>query len=278
MNATAKEVDQAIEEREFSSSASVQYQYWLTQLCDTFIENTKFIFQSDVPEEHQEAAKQTLYTALEGGLLLLHPIMPFVTEHLWQKLPRRSGDTTKSIMVAPYPQYNPAFDSPEAAAEYEFIMAISQGVRSLLAQYGFKTPGDLFIQTTDQRSYETAQRELTSIKSLGGKYVGSVEVLGPDNKNAPRGCAVYAVSAEAAVYLRIAGLVDLGKEREKAEVQLAEAKEKIKKSERIMSAKGWEKVKTEAREAEEKKLRDAESEVARFEEVLKDLERLRLES
>ena len=265
-----------MEEREFSTTASAQYQYWLTQLCDTFIENTKFIFQEGVPEEQQAAAKQTLYTALEGGLLLLHPIMPFVTEHLWQKLPRRSGDTTKSIMVASYPQYNANFDNPKAAAEYEFIMAISQGVRSLLAQYGFKTPGDLFIQTTDPKSYDTAQRELTSIKSLGGKYVGNIEVLGPDNKNAPRGCAVYAVSAEAAVYLKIAGLVDLGKEREKAETQLVEAKEKIKKSEKIMTAKGWEKSSTQAKETEEKKLKDAESEVSRFEEVLKDLERLKM--
>jgi len=268
-----------MEEREFSTTASAQYQYWLTQLCDTFIENTKFIFQEGVPEEQQAAAKQTLYTALEGGLLLLHPIMPFVTEHLWQKLPRRSGDTTKSIMIAPYPQYKPDFDNPKAAADYEFIMAISQGVRTLLAQYGFnKSPGDLFVQTTDQKSYDTAQRDLTSIKSLGGKNVGAVEILGPDNKEAPRGCAVYAVSAEAAVYLRIAGMVDLGREKDKAETQLAEAREKITKSEKIMAAKGWEKSSTQAKETEEKKLKDAESEVSRFEEVLKDLERLELES
>jgi valyl-tRNA synthetase len=54
-------------------------------------------------EGKKKLAQEALYTALEGGLRLLHPMMPFVTEELWQRLPRRSTDSVPSIMLAPYP-------------------------------------------------------------------------------------------------------------------------------------------------------------------------------
>jgi valyl-tRNA synthetase len=57
------------------------------------------------PAPTRKSAKQTLYTCLDYGLRLLHPIMPFVTEELWQRLPRRPNDLTPSIMLAPYPEF-----------------------------------------------------------------------------------------------------------------------------------------------------------------------------
>ena len=53
--------------------------------------------------ETRKSAQQTLYTCLDYGLRLLHPFMPFVTEELWQRLPRRPNDLTPSIMVSSYP-------------------------------------------------------------------------------------------------------------------------------------------------------------------------------
>lgn len=276
LNATATEVNSAIDAREFNTAASSLYQFLLTSLCDTFIENTKSIFQEGVAQAEQESAKQTLYTALEGGLLLLHPIMPFITEHLWQKLPRRTGDKTPSIMIANYPQADSSLEYLKEAAKYEFVMDVSKGIRSMLAQYEFKEKtNEIFVQTYSDAAFQTANTEETSIKSLGGKYVGGIEILKPGART-PEGCAVYAVSAEAAVYLRILGKVDLGKEKQKAEASLAEATSKVEKSEKIMGAEGFKKVKRETREKEERNLRDAESEVSRFKEVLKDLERIGL--
>jgi valyl-tRNA synthetase len=281
LNSTTKEVNDMIDAREFSSAAGFLYQYWLNQLCDTFIENSKFILQDDAPKLDQASAKQTLYTALEGGLLLLHPIMPFVTEHLWQKLPRRRGDQTPSIMIARYPQFSDTLDNPSAAAKYEFIMALSAGIRSLLSQYGFKEPGELFIQTYSPSAFDTASAEQTSIKSLGGKYAGSIEImpltLSSKATSPPAGCTVSPVGADAAVYLKIVGKVDLKREKERAEQSLAEASAKVEKSRKIMAAEGWGKVKSETREKEEKNCRDAEAEVRRFEEVGRELERLGLE-
>ena len=59
----------------------------------------------------QESAKQTLYTALEGGLTMIHPFMPFLTEELWQRLPRRPDDTYPSLVLATYPQHKAELDN-----------------------------------------------------------------------------------------------------------------------------------------------------------------------
>jgi valyl-tRNA synthetase len=78
----SKEINERLAEREFSSATQVCYRYFLNHLCDVFIENSKTILE-DASAEQKEGIKQTLYTALEGGLLLLHPFMPFLTEELF---------------------------------------------------------------------------------------------------------------------------------------------------------------------------------------------------
>jgi len=63
----------------------------------------KPLTDASVPLKARRSAQQTLYTCLDHGLRLLHPFMPFVTEELWQRLPRRPNDSTPSIMVSSYP-------------------------------------------------------------------------------------------------------------------------------------------------------------------------------
>ncbi|KIW23474.1 valine-tRNA ligase [Cladophialophora immunda] len=278
LNTAAQEVNNAIEGREFSVAAGTLYQYWFTQLCDTFIENSKYILTPEAPEDERKSAQQTLYTALEGGLLLMHPLMPFLTEHLWQKLPRRKGDTTESIMIAKYPEFNEKLDAPQEAQKYEFIMDIASGIRSLLSQYAFKEPGDLIIQTYSDSAFKTVSEEQTSIKSLGGKYAGKIEVLPPaTNSLPPAGCALQSINADAAVYLKIAGRIDVAEELKKRQKSIEDAQARAEKSKKIMSGAGWEKASKDTKRKEEEKLQDAESEVKRLEEAIKDLERLKLE-
>lgn len=68
---------------------------------------------------------QTLYSALEGALVLSHPFLPFISEELWQRLPRRPDDKTKSIMVARYPEWDPRFENAEAEATYDVVLGCS---------------------------------------------------------------------------------------------------------------------------------------------------------
>ena len=140
MTHTAKRMNETIAEREFMRSTNAIYQYWYGILCDVFIENSKAIIQ-DGTEKEQRSAMETLYTALESGLTMMHPFMPFLTEELWQRLPRRPGDTTPSIVVARYPVFDPALDDPQAADAYELVMDCAKNTRSLMSEYSLKDKG-----------------------------------------------------------------------------------------------------------------------------------------
>lgn len=153
MTTAAKEVNQALAEREFMKSTSIIYAYWYNHLCDVYIENSKAILQDGTPEE-KRSALDTLYTALEGALTMIHPYMPYLTEELWQRLPRRPEDKTPSIVVAKYPVYDPTMDDPKSEEAYELVLGISRGIRSLMAEYSLKDQGTgMFITAIESTSY-----------------------------------------------------------------------------------------------------------------------------
>lgn len=137
MNAATRDINAALADREFSKATIIVYRYWYGELCDVFIENSKAIIR-DGTEEERQSALQTLYTALEAALTLIHPFMPFITEEMWQRMPRRPGDSTKSIMVAAYPTYNEALDDPASEAAYELVLECTKAARSLMAEYSIK--------------------------------------------------------------------------------------------------------------------------------------------
>ena len=141
----ARDINRALTNREFSQATSIAYQYWYSHLCDVYIENSKSIIQDGTADE-QRSAKETLYTALEGGLTMIHPFMPFLTEEMWQRLPRRPDDSTPSIVKAKYPVYDAKFDDAASEEAYELLLAISKGVRSLMADYSIKDEGKRGLQ------------------------------------------------------------------------------------------------------------------------------------
>jgi valyl-tRNA synthetase len=137
MNSATRDVNAAIADREFSKATIIVYRYWYSELCDVFIENSKAIIR-DGTEEERQSALQTLYTALESALTLIHPFMPFISEEMWQRMPRRPNDSTKSIMVASYPEYSKTLDDPASEAAYELVLECTKAARSLMAEYSIK--------------------------------------------------------------------------------------------------------------------------------------------
>jgi valyl-tRNA synthetase len=133
----AKDINKALEDREFMRSTAIVYSYWYNHLCDVYIENSKAIISDGTAEEKQSAI-DTLYTAIEGALTMIHPFMPFITEELWQRLPRRPEDSTPSIVKAAYPTYDAEMDDPASEEAYELVLGISKGIRSLMAEYSLK--------------------------------------------------------------------------------------------------------------------------------------------
>lgn len=201
--------------------------------------------------------------------------MPFLTEELWQRLPRRPNDTTPSIVLASYPQYDAALSDPTSEAAYELVLGCSKGIRSLLSEYSIKEDGRAFVLALDDTSFATASEQQAAIKALSGKSVTDLTILKPNDAK-PEGCAVFPVSANAAVYVHVKGRVDIDKEIEKASTKRDKASQTVVKQRKIVES-----VKEVASkavvEAEEQKLRDAEAEVQALQEAIEQFRVLKLE-
>ncbi|KAL2147537.1 hypothetical protein VTI28DRAFT_8792 [Corynascus sepedonium] len=200
LNAAARAINESLDKREFSRSSQAVYRYWYDDVCDVFIENSKAVLQ-DGSDEAKASTIDTLYSALEGGLTLVHPFMPFLSEELWQRLPRRQGDSTPSIVKARYPEYKAALDDADSAAKYELVISCAKGLRSLMAELGIKRNGEGSVACRDLTVLGLLQAEIRQIKSLVGKSMVSVVVLG-EGESASPGCAALPVSSTTTVYLK----------------------------------------------------------------------------
>ncbi|KAM3530681.1 hypothetical protein MY4038_004775 [Beauveria bassiana] len=276
MNQAAKEVNVAIAEREFSKSTAIVYKYWYSELCDVYIENSKSIIRDGTPEE-RDSAIQTLYTALEAALTMIHPFMPFISEEMWQRMPRRPSDETKSIMIAKYPVYSATLDDPQSETAYELVLDCVKAARSLTSEYAIKENADVIIQTFTDAAEETCTKELVSITSLAGKAVNKIKMIGA-NAPRPAGCVAYPVSTAATVFLQVKGRVDMDAEIAKAQKRRDKATQSIQRQEKLLADPVYLQKASEAvRDADEKKLADAKQELASFEATIMQFVQLKLE-
>nr|OQO28449.1 hypothetical protein B0A51_02998 [Rachicladosporium sp. CCFEE 5018] len=273
MNTATKSVNEALEKREFARATQALHQYWLYELCDVYIENSKSIIK-DGNEEEKRSAIDTLYTSLETALTLMHPFMPFLTEELWQRLPRRPEDKTKSIVIAKFPQYSAALDDPESERIYDLVLGCSKGIRSLLQELGVKEDGAAFILPLTDSAHATAKAETVSIRSLAGKALSTLTVLSP-SASPPRNTSVYPVDSSVAVLLQLPDGLEASKILEKVKGKLEKSEEAVARQEKAIKTIGGEAGK-EVKEREEARLKDLEMERKLFGECLERLGELKL--
>lgn len=146
LNETAKEVSDLLAARNFMSAVNSAYSFWLYDLCDVYIEAIKPVTDpSSTDEKAKTSAQNTLYTCLDEGLKLLHPFMPYVTEELWQRLPRRPDEKQETISLTSYPIIQEERDNTEAHQAFDQVFATVKAVRGLATQYGLtsKIQGEL---------------------------------------------------------------------------------------------------------------------------------------
>lgn len=277
MNTATKQINEALEEREFAKATQTVYRYLYDELFDIYVENSKTIISSGTADEARSAT-DTLYTAFECGLRLLSPFMPFLTEELWQRLPRRPGETTSSITIVEYPQFEPTFKDRKSEVAYELVLGCSKGIRSLLAEYFVKENGVIYIAPLHQTSYEIVAAQLSAIESLGSKAPLRINILKPGDTPSAS-CAVFPVSADVNVYLDIKNHVhDAGEEVKKLKAKVNEAsKAQIEldaTKEELGKAQGQDV--HEAVQAAEKRQQDIEARLRALQETLAMFEKMML--
>jgi valyl-tRNA synthetase len=230
---------------------------------------------SDGTAEERDSALTTLYNVLESSLRLMHPFLPFITEELWQRLPRRPNDTTPSITIAAYPSYIVELQSPGSEEAYDLVLGTAKAIRSLLAEYKIDK-GKLIVQPLNHSAEGTITEELLSIKSLSGKNWTSIDIIS-SSAAPPTGSAVFAVSTDAAVFLKLEGDINIDDEIKKAQQKLKKAADGVTKQRKLVEAEDFkEKVSSAVREEEHKKLAEFEAQQRNYEKTIQQFETMKL--
>jgi len=230
-------------------------------------------------EAAKAVTRSTLYTCLDVGLRLLHPLMPFVSEELYQRLPRRNDDSAPSLCVTAYPlpeQFEGLRDE-QLESNVTFTYECIKSVRSMKATYQLpnKTQVDVWLKCSDA----SVQTKLSGFSEFITKMINAnkLEITTSDDV-IPRDCAISTVGSEAEVHLLLKGIINVEKELASLKTkksQLSEKKTKLEES--INKPDYMKKVPESVREDNSTKLTDITKEQTRLESAIEKLEAMQLE-
>jgi len=270
----------------FGDAQGAAYSFWIDDLCDVYLELIKPVVY-DTSEENKDqrwAAQATLWVSIECGLRLLHPMIPFVTEELWQRLPGRGtlgNDESESIMVAPYPECNgeekeDASNHRNVAVEEGMatVMKIVKACRSLRASYRIlnKTLTTFYVEVAPSIE-EAVRAQCDDIRTLGR---GETVLINADPASVPESVGIDVVDEFTTVKMDIKGLVDYDVEIKKLEKNLGKTLPLLKNLERKMGADGYGKnVKEELKKRDGEKLEGLKKKVGDIEEAVGKFRRLK---
>ncbi|XP_072317796.1 valine--tRNA ligase [Eucyclogobius newberryi] len=265
--------DEGFRAYDFPAITTAIYNFWLYELCDVYLESVKPVFSSG--EDGARVCRQTLYTCLEVALRLLAPVMPFVTEELYQRLPRRRPQRDPpSICVSAYPDSHEfCWHSEEIDREMEFVMTVVRTVRSLRADYNLtKTRADCFLQCIDSSTVALVEKYSLQIQTLSySREVVPVAAAQP----VPDGCAVAIASDRCTVNLVLKGLIDVEKEVAKLMTKKAELEKQMEKvNEKMAKSDYGDKVPLKVREQDAEKLRQSRAELEKVKEAVDNFRKM----
>jgi valyl-tRNA synthetase len=132
LQTTIVAVNDAIGGYRFDHAAQAIYEFTWSAFCDWYLELCKPVLTDDnASPAAKRGTRRTLVRTLETLLRLAHPIMPFITEEIWQKVAPLAGIEGATIMLQPYPAADPSLADPQAVAEMEWVMQLVLGVRRI---------------------------------------------------------------------------------------------------------------------------------------------------
>jgi len=221
-NAT-REVTRHLEAFRLHEAADTLYHFFWGELADWYVELVKPRLAGEAGEASREAARATLVEVLDRAFRLMHPVMPFVTEALWLRLPVPQGrEREESLVVARWPEPVPAWDAPDAEARMEALIELIGSVRGLRKEYELPAAEELEVHLT---SVPDVLRSALDVEERAVRRLARVRAVHADGAGArnregrqPGAHAVLRSGAE--VFIPLADVIDLDRERQRLGAEL----------------------------------------------------------
>ena len=212
--------------------AQAIYEFTWHEFCDWYLELSKPVLQSeDASDEAKRGTRRTLINVLDGLLRLLHPIMPFVTEEIWQQVAPRVGIDAPTIMLQSYPQSDNTVQDDTAVADIEWLKDFILGVRQIRGEMDISPgkPLPVIMQNASAEDSRRAEQHSSLLQRVG--RVESITVLS-DGEEPP--ASATALLDELRLLVPMKGIIDvdaekqrLEKQRNKVEAELQRARSKL---------------------------------------------------
>ncbi len=209
LNQVICRVRTALDEMKFNEAAEQLYQFTWHEFCDWYLELIKPHFQPEADPKVRASSQETILLVLDQLLRLLHPLVPFVTEEIWQKLPISREHA--SIMLAPYPQ-DSGYSSEEDLRDFSTIRTLIEAIRNIRSENHLPRSQKMKAEIAGNLKSSAGQtilRHQAYIETLAG-----LDTIGTDPKNqldrnaTPPPVEVLFGQAEVKFWLSLAGLVD----------------------------------------------------------------------
>jgi valyl-tRNA synthetase len=224
-------VTQALETFRFSDAASHLYQFLWHEYCDWYLEFVKVRLTTDGEQAAARTGRLLLAQVLEVSLRLLHPIMPFITEEIWQSLPHPPG-APSSVMIAPWPVVEPSRVDPEAVRKMDRVMAVIRAIRNIRSEV--RIPPNALPTVLVRTDQEEDASLLASAETYVRQLARAREVrVGPSLKRPSR--SAVAVTAGMEIYIPLEGLIDIAAEAQRVDRELQKVAQELERVNRKLS-------------------------------------------
>jgi len=206
-------------------AAKALYEFTWNEFCGWYLELIKPVMFSD-DEVAKKQTRRVLLEVLENLLRLLHPIIPFITEEIWQSIAPKLGITDKTIMLQAYPRSNNDLVDVKSAEEIDWLKEFIAGVRKIRSENNIPPSKELpaLLQqcsSTDLERLETHRNALDKLAKLE-----SITIL--TNQDAPE--AALALVGEMKVLIPLAGLINKGEEIQRLNKEITKHEADIEKT------------------------------------------------
>ena len=241
---TKQAVTDAIEAYRFDQAAQAIYEFTWNEYCDWYLELTKPVLNNpDASEAAKRGTRRTLVRVLESLLRLIHPIMPFITEEIWQRVAPLTGklaatDTgrtedeipvTTSIMLQPYPLYRAALVNDEAETEMQWVMQFILGVRKIKGEMNIAPgkPVPILLADCSEQDRRNAAEHRAFLDFLA--RIESVSVLEPGDAGPESATALI---GNMKILIPLSGLIDKDAELARLEKEIGRLRQDVERTEK----------------------------------------------